>query len=146
MKLQYGTWVVVADGEKYLLLRNIVDEKFTDLHVIGKDEIDNPAAHVQSSDRAGRMQGTDPSGKSALQDTDWHRVEKEQFANELAGKLEIWAVRDRYTDLVIIADPHSLGALRTAYGDKMKSRLLAEINKDLTNMTVDEIEKTLNAL
>jgi len=100
-----------------------MDGKFTDLHVTGRDEIDNPAAHVQSSDRAGRMQDTGPGGKSALQDTDWHWVEKEQFANELAGKLVIWAARDCYTDLVIIADP----------------RLLSEINKDLTNMTVGEI-------
>mgnify|MGYP001037015984 CR=1 FL=1 len=145
MKLQHGTWVVVADGEKYLLLRNNVDEDFTDLRVIGKDELDNPAANKQSSDRAGRMRDNSSDGKSAMEETDWHRVEKERFAHEIAGKLESWAAAGRYDNLVVIADPRSLGELRKASGAEMKSRLLVEIDKNLTNATVAEIEKVLNA-
>lgn len=145
MKLSHGTWVVVANGEKYLILRNNMDEEFTDLRVIGKDEIDNPLAHEKSSDRAGRMHDDGPDARSALQETDWHRLEKEHFAQGLASRLDGWAEAGRYDGIVVIADPRSLGELRSAYGDKTKSRLLAEIGKDLTNMPVDVIEKALNA-
>jgi protein required for attachment to host cells len=146
VKLQHGTWVVVADGEKFLLLRNNMDTEFTDLRVIGKDEIDNPPAHAQSSDRAGRMRDNGPGGKSALQQTDWHEAEKERFAQKLAERLEAWAAEGRYSAIVVIADPRSLGDMRAAYGNKLKSRLVAEISKDLTNMPVDEIEIVLNAI
>lgn len=143
MKLSHGTWVVVADGEKYLVLRNILDEEHTDLRVIGMDEIDNPPAHELSSDRAGRMYDDGPGAKSAMQETDWHRVEKANFAHELAGKLEDWAQAGRYDGIVVVADPRSLGELRAAYGAQTKARLKGEIDKDLTNMPVEAIEKAL---
>ncbi len=145
MKLSSGTWVVVADGEKYLLLRNNLDEEFTDLRAIGKDEIDNPPAHELSSDRAGRMHDDGPGMKSAMLETDWHRIEKETFAHELAGKLEDWANAGRYDEIVVVADPRSLGELRSAYGAQTQARLKAEIDKDLTNMPIDAIEKAVAA-
>lgn len=145
MKLKTGTWVVVADGEKYLLLRNEMDSEFIDLRVIGREEIENPPAREQSSDRAGRMNDVGPGSKSALAETDWHRVEKQRFAKHLADQLEDWAGRGLFDGVVIIADAHSLGQLRDAYGAKTKALLLGEIAKDLTNMPVDKIEKAVTA-
>lgn len=145
MKLKHGTWVVVADGEKYLLLRNKLDSEFIDLRVIGGEEIENPPAHELSSDRSGRMNDAGPGAKSALAETDWHEVEKQRFAQHLAERLENSAAKGAYEEIVIIADAHTLGQLRSAYGDKTKARLVGEIAKDLTNMPVDKIEATVTA-
>ena len=143
MKLKHGVWVVVADGEKFLLLRNNMDSQDMDLRVIGEDEIANPPAREQSSDRSGRMNDDGPGAKSALAETDWHKVAKERFAEELADKLETAARKDRFSEIVIVADPHSLGQLRKALGDATRARVIAEFDKDLTNMPVHEIEKAL---
>ena len=145
MTLKHGPWVVVADGQKYLLLRNKLDTEFIDLRVIGVEEIENPPARELSSDRSGRMNDTFVGAKSALSETDWHKVEKQRHAQHLAEKLEDWAGKGLYEDIVIIADAHSLGQLRAAYGGKTKVRILGEIAKDLTNMPVDKIEEAVTA-
>ncbi|MBR9650513.1 host attachment protein [Thalassovita aquimarina] len=145
MKLEHGTWVVVADGQKYLLLRNNLDSKFIDLRVIGSEEIENPPAHEHSSDRSGRMHDAGPGGKSVWAETDWHQIEKERFARHLAEQLETFADKGLYEAVVIIADAHSLGQLRAAYGAKTKARLQGEIAKDLTNLSVDKIEAVVTA-
>ncbi|MDX1779882.1 MAG: host attachment family protein [Thalassovita sp.] len=148
MKLKHGTWVVVADGQKYLLLRNKLDTEFIDLRVIGMEEIENPPARELSSDSAGRRYGAGnagASGNSVWAETDWHKVEKQRFAQHLAEKLETWADKGLYEDIVIIADAHSLGQLRAAYGGKTKTRLAGEIAKDLTNMPVNKIEAAVTA-
>ena len=53
-------------------------------------------------------------------------------------------VRDRKLKaLVIVAPPRTLSDLRQAFHPDVKSRIMAEINKDLTKHTVAEIEKHL---
>lgn len=145
MQLNHMTWVVVADGGKYLLLHNAGDEKFLDLRVLRKVEIDTPPARGLSSDRPGRMPDGE-HGKSALEETDWHIVEKQRFSAELAARLLDWAAKQRFENLVVVADPRTLGELRNAYGSKLENSLVAEIGKDLTNLPIAEIESVLGEL
>jgi len=153
MKLKQGTWVVVADGEKYLLMRNKGDMEFLHLEVIDRETSPNEPARELSTDRPGRQQdssretggGVKAWGTSAMDDTDWHRVEEERFAIHLADKLAQLASAGRFEDLVVIADPRSLGAFRTACDDTLRSVIVAEIDKDLTNLPLDKIEESITA-
>ncbi|WP_372609572.1 host attachment protein [Aquicoccus sp.] len=153
MKLEYGTWVVVADGEKYLLLRNIGDQEFMHLEVLDHETSTNAPARELASDRAGRQQdakrkvsgGVASWGKSAMQETDWHRVAEERFAEAVAEKLLEWRSAGRFHHLLVIADPRSLGAMRNAYDDRLASAIVAEIDKDLTNLPLDRIEASIKA-
>ena len=143
VQLAHDTWVVVADGEKYVLLRNEGDAEHPNLCVVLKEEIENPPARALSSDRPGRMRDHGPA-KSALQQTDWHRLSEHRFAEDLAALLVNWASQGRFRRLVVVADPRTLGTLRAAYGDRLQSVLAAEIGKDLTNVPIGEIEGLLN--
>jgi protein required for attachment to host cells len=80
-----------------------------------------------------------------VQETDWHRLEKERFARDLADRLERWALAGRYEALVLVADPRTLGVLRPELHKAVQERLLAEVDKDLTGMPVGEIEAALAA-
>lgn len=144
MQLAKGTWVLVADGEKYLIYRNEGDEFQTDLGLVRVTELDNPPTREQGTDRPGRMPDPGPGGRSAMEPTDWHRIEKERGLADLAERLDGWARRGRFEALVVIADPRSLGVLRDELSPQVKERVVAEINKDLTNQTVDRIEAALN--
>ena len=144
MRLGHGTWVVIADGEKFLALHNEGKQLSADLRVIEKDQIDNPPDREQSSDRPGRMPNSSARGRSALEETDWHRVEKKRFAQDLAKKLHGWAAEGRYKRLVLIADPRTLGELKADNSNMVKERLVLEIGKDLTNAPVGDIEAVLN--
>jgi protein required for attachment to host cells len=154
MDLEHDTWVVIADGEKFLLLRNIGDREFLNLQVVEHEASENPPARDLASDRAGRRNdaarqktGGDVEawGKSAMEETDWQRVAETRFAAEVAAKLDGWAAAGRFRRLVVIADPRTLGALRDAYGAHVRSVLVAEIDKDLTNHPIDGIERSIRA-
>lgn len=151
MKLTTNTWVVIADGAKYLVLRQHGDEEFIDLRVQRARETDNLSTREWATDRPGRMYDSGRSGgkldssapKSAFQETDWHVVEEQRFAQHVAEKLCDWAAKGQFDKLVVIADPRTLGVLRKAYADRLNDRILAEIAKDFTNMPIADIEAAL---
>lgn len=153
MKLETGTWVVIADGEKYLLLENIGDREFLHLKMVEHKTSENPAARELSTDRAGRQHDSARDlggevaawGKSGMQETDWHRVAEDRFAEDLSARLERLAQAGRFSRLVVVADPRTLGTLRNAYGDRLAGVILAEIDKDLTNLPLDRIEASVGS-
>ena len=143
MQLEHDTWVAVADGEKALLLRNQGDAEYPYLRVISKDETENPPSRELGTDRPGRMPDNGDHGRSGMDETDWHRAAEREFAREFAAKLVDWANEGRFRHLVVCADPRTLGALRDGYGDRLKSVLVAELDKDLTNLPVTEMQDAL---
>jgi protein required for attachment to host cells len=145
MRIGNGTWVLVADGEKYLLLSNHGDAELLDLRILRHGEADNPPTHVQGTDRPGRLDDAGGPGRSAVEDTDWHRLEKERFAKDLAERLRRWALGNQFRHLVIVADPRTLGVLRPELHKAVTERLDGEVDKDLTRMPVPEIEAVLKS-
>jgi protein required for attachment to host cells len=152
LKIQHDTWLVIADGEKFLMLRNVGDAKYVNLEVIEKETSPNEPTREIATDRPGRRydagrsdgSGVAPFGKSGMEPTDWHEIEEERFAKELAEKLHDWAVQGRFERLIIVADPDTLGTLRQAYSDQLKAKIEAEIDKDLTNLPMEDIEKSIS--
>ena len=84
IKLDHGPWVVVADGEKALFLRNEGDNQYPNLSVFREMQEENPPTREQGSDRPGRFSDGPSPHRSAVADTDWHRFAKERFADEVA--------------------------------------------------------------
>ncbi len=139
-ELTHATWVLVADGEKALLLENVGDEAHPHLQVRRKEIQDNPAAGKQGTDAPGRFNDGPNAHRSAVDDTDWHQLNKHRFADELAELLYGMAHRDRFDRLIVTAAPKVLGALRQKWHKEVAHRIVLEIDKDLTAHPVDEIE------
>ncbi len=139
--LQHGTWVLVADGEKALFLENITDEDDPYLKVRREESQENPPTREQGTQKPGRFNDGPQVQRSAVQDTDWHRLAKERFADELAEMLHDMVQDDRFTKLVIVAPPRILGELRDKMPMEVSQRVVAEIDKTLTNHPLEEIEK-----
>ncbi|MEX0346375.1 MAG: host attachment protein [Rhizobiaceae bacterium] len=140
MKLKQNCWVATMDGEKALFLRNIGDDVHINLQVVRDIEHRNPSNREQSSDRPGRLNDGVTHHKSAVQETDWHRLEKDRFANEIANRLHILAQKGQFSELVLIAPPRTLGAVRKAIPGSFGAEIIAEFDKDLTSHTVADIE------
>jgi protein required for attachment to host cells len=139
-ELPQGTWVLVADGEKALFLENLTDDADPNLRVWREEHQDNPPDREQGTDRPGRFHDGGPGQKSAFAETDWHRLGKERFAQELADRLYLFAHRGAFERLVIVAPPRVLGDLRGKLHKAVADRVVAEIPKTLTNHPVAEIE------
>lgn len=144
--LAQGAWVVVADGEKALVLVNRGTKHSIDLEVVRKEEQDNPPAQDWATDRPGRMSdGAGGPHKSALEPTDWHQMEKDRFATDLADLLHTAARKSRFETLVIIASQSTLGVLRKALHQSVSEKVILELPKSLTNQQVKTIEEQVIA-
>ena len=140
IKLKNNGWLVIADGEKALFLRNDGDELYPNLTVFRELEHANPPDREQAADRPGRL-SDGGSHRSAVQETDWHRIEKERFAKDVAARLYKQAHKGGFSEIVLVAAPHVLGDLRKEMHKEVQDKVIGEIAKDLTKHPVHEIEK-----
>jgi len=142
--LTQGTWVLVADGEKALFLRNDLDAENPDLNVVRIEQQENPSDREQSANRPGRVADNGPGQKSAPDDTDWHQLAKDRFADDLADILYKQAHKGAFDRIVLVAPPATLGELRSKLHKEVQDKLVAEIDKTLTNHPIDKIERLLH--
>lgn len=140
-QIDNGTWVLVADSEKALFLRNITDGENPNLEVIRKEEHENPSDLEQSANRPGRMADVGHGQRSALDDTDWHELAKERFASELADMLYERAHKGAFDKIVLCLPPQAIGRLRDELHKEVQDKVVGEVTKLLTNHTVRDIEK-----
>ena len=143
LQIPHDAWILVGDGEKALFLRNDGDESFPNLVTMDVIQHANPATRDQGSDRPGRFSNGPSVQRSAVENTDWHRIEKDRFASEMTGHLRKAALDNAFSHLIVVAPPHVLGELRHAMDKHVQARVLVEIDKDLTNHPVHEIERVL---
>ncbi|WP_157016276.1 baeRF12 domain-containing protein [Mesorhizobium xinjiangense] len=145
LKLEHNLWVVVADGEKALFLRNAGTALNPQLEVVRQVSQENPPTHEQGTDRPGRLNDAAFAHRSAVADTDWHRIAKERFADEIADRLYKLAQNGSFDHFVLVAQPHVLGAIRKKMHKSVLCRIKTEVPKTLTNHTLAEIERNLLA-
>tara|TARA_R110000765_G_scaffold17246_1_gene47430 strand:+ start:1492 stop:1950 length:459 start_codon:yes stop_codon:yes gene_type:complete len=144
-KIDNGTWVLIADGEKALFMVNETDDEDPFLQVFREEEQENPPNREQAANRRGRFNDGPSVHRSAVADTDWHQLSKDRFAHELAEILYKQAHKGRFDKIVIVAPPATLGELRDAFHQEVSSKVVAEIPKTLTNHPVNEIEDIIKS-
>jgi protein required for attachment to host cells len=144
MQIANGTWVMVADGARFLLFRNTGEAQKPVLLTLLHEDIANPPSREQGSDTPGRSFSSNDNRRSSYAETDWHRQTKERFAAHTADILNTTVAQDT-GEIVVIAPPQTLGGLRKHYGAGVMHRLRAEIPKDLAGHTTDDIVNTILA-
>jgi len=142
-RIPHNAYVFIGDGRKALVLRNDGDAKYLSLKIERVFVDQNPPTHDQGSDRPGRAFSSVGNLRSSMEQTDWHAMEEHKFAHQVAAALEK-IVRERKAEaLIVAAPPRALADLRKAFHPDVKKKIVAEIDKDLTNHPVSEIEKHL---
>lgn len=144
-ELANGTWVLVADGEKALFLENVTDGQDPYLQVRRLEGQDNPPDRDQTSDRPGRRSDGGAGQRSAMEEADWHVLAKDRFADELGDILYRMVHRGAFDKLIVVAPPRTLGALRGRLHKEVQARVVAEIDKDMTNHPVRDIERLVKS-
>jgi protein required for attachment to host cells len=144
-KLENGTWVLIADGEKALFMVNETDAEDPFLQVFREEEQDSPPNRDQAANRRGRFNDGPSVHRSAVDDTDWHQLSKDRFAHELSEILYKQVHKGKFDKIVIVAPPKTLGELRDEMHQEVAAKVVGEIPKTLTNHPMDEIEKIVKA-
>ncbi len=138
-------WVVVCDGSKALMLQNEGDAELINLKVVEAMDEKHAATHEMGTDKPGRVQESAVTGRSAVEQTDWHERAEDEFLGKVAAKLDGMIDSHEIKHLVLVAPPRALGRIRNHLSDKVSKVIDTELDKDLTNLPVDQIEKHLTS-
>jgi len=141
--IRHGEWVVVCDGAKALLLENVGDAKFPNLKTIKVFEQKDLPTREIGTDAPGRSISSVGSGRSAVQQTDWHDQSEREFLARLANHLNDAVAKGKAKSLIVVAPPRALGMIRPVYSQALKTAIRAEVDRDFVKMPVHEMEKHL---
>lgn len=140
MRVPHDVHVLVADGAKMLFFRNAGEADRPVLKLVTADEQADSRDGDLKTDAAGQK----PGGSSAGE-TDYHQQAEDRFAVDAAAMLNRDALAHKFSKLIVIASPKTLGALRQHFHKETQARIVAEIPKDLVGHPVDKIEAALVA-
>jgi protein required for attachment to host cells len=143
--IPHDAYVFIGDGRKALLLRNAGDAQSPNLKTELVFENDNPPTREQGTDKPGRSFASVGNRRSAMDQADWHELEEQRFAKQIADTLQVLVREKNIAALVIAAPPKILAGLRKSMHQEVEKVIIAEVDKDLTNQPVDAIEKVLTA-
>lgn len=144
MIIHHNALILVADGQKYLLLRNEGDLNTSVLKVEAVDSRHSQPTHVLGTDRPGRSFASSGSTQGTMHQTDFHQIEKDQFASTIAAILAERAHAGDFEKLIVVAPARTLAELRKHYDKAVSEKLVAEVDKDLTGHPIDEIGEILS--
>ena len=145
IKIEQDEWVIVCDGAKALFLQNAGDSKFPNLQTREVMEQEVPPPSELGTDKPGRSHSSVGPGRSAVQQTDFHTLQEEEFLRSIMAKLDAAAQAGHMKSIIIVAPPRAIGVLRQHYTHALKQAVREEIQKDYVKMPVYEIEKHLAA-
>lgn len=141
------TWVLIADGAQARVLENTGPGKGLKL-VEGLDFAIEPLqAQDIVSDRPGSKSGGGSQSRGGMEPrTDPVAHRETEFVKSLAAMLNRKQQSGAFDRLVIAAAPIALGDIRKAISPAVQKVVIAELNKDLTNLPTDKLDAHLDGI
>ena len=132
MRLPTNAHVAIVDGENFIVMRNSGQPLEPKLGAAEKPDLSasNFSAGVKHQDAGGQQHGR----------TDLNELAHGAAASEW---LNAKAVAGEIDDVLVIADPKTLGEMRRHYHSELEKRLVGEVDKALTHEPLDKIGKVL---
>lgn len=134
MKVPPNALVALANGERFVLMRNVGQAFEPKLQKIGELDLEltNFSAGTRHQDPAGQRNGS----------TD---LDELAHGAAIAGWLNDKALSGKLDQVVVAADPKTLGQIRQHVHKELESRIVGEVAKDLINSPLPDIERVLAA-
>lgn len=134
MKIPHMAHVALVDGDRFIVMRNTGPIFEPRLETVAEPDLDptNFSAGVRHQDRV-------PAGfRTATTDLDElaHAAAAAEWLNArvLAGEIE---------QLVVVADPRTLGEMRRHYHKQLETRIAGELVKDVTASAPEAIARII---
>lgn len=138
------TWVLIADGAQARILEHAGPGKGL-RQVEGLDwSIEPLQAQDINSDKPGRSHTS--VGRSGVESKDPVAHRETEFVKSVADMLDRKVQHGDFDRLVIVAAPIALGDFRKAISPAVKKTVVAELNKDLTNLPTSQLDQHLDGI
>ena len=132
MQIPHNAHVALANGERFLVMRNVgqpLAPRFEQVQSLDL-ELTNFSAGVRHQDPAGQRNGSTDVDELA------HGAAVAEWLNDKALKGDLEQV-------VVAADPKTLGQIRRHCHRQVENRIVGELAKDLINSPIETIERAL---
>ena len=143
MALPNQALVLVADGRKMLFLRNHGDQNQLDLRTESHDKREDRKDSDIKTDAPGLSGQSVGMGRPAMDETDFHQQEEDNWVKDAADELKKRVLRNDFDALAIVAPPRALGVLRKELHKEVEKRIVLTINKEMTDRPIPDIEELL---
>jgi protein required for attachment to host cells len=139
------TWIVAADGSRARVFERL--GRGGELALIF--ERDDPNARKRTreiaSDRSGRYTGSPGANRHAVgSETTPHDHFEEAFVRGIGREIDRAAAAGIFDRVVLIAPPRALGHLRAELSPTTIRRVAAELDKELTSLSAQELASYLD--
>lgn len=138
------TWILIADGTRARVFEH--HRSLRSFELVFED--DRPelrdSAGMRDSDRPGRIHESVGQVRHAMQPhTTPDERNREEFSRDLIERMRLGANEHRFSQLLLVAPPAMLGALRSHLDEGLRERVIAELDKDLTRIPAHELPEHL---
>ena len=138
------TWILVADRSRARIL--VAEAESAPLQEL--EDFAHPEGHLREhevvTDQQGQFAETGVAGsQTGDPEVDFKHQTAERFAHEIVQRLEKARLEGRFEKLVVIAAPLFLGVLRGQFPSPLRQLVSLELDKDYTQLGVDEIRSHL---
>jgi protein required for attachment to host cells len=141
------TWYVITDGGRARIVQKRDAQDAFDTHREFVSADIHRHTHELGMERPGRTHESAGSAHHALQPReDLHRAEKRNFVYEVARALNEATARDEFDRLILVAPAHALAELNHALDAPTQRKIVAQLQKDLTNVPNADLAKHLSDL
>lgn len=110
-------------------------------------KLENPRGRLKdgdiNADKPGYFAGANGHGSNRVRKHSPVERVAQDFVLEVIELLEACRLKSEFEELIVVADPHMLGQLRSSYSKDLKRTVRREITRDLANSTVDDIQSRL---
>ena len=132
MKLPHKAHVAVVDGNRFMLLQNTGGPFEPSLKMVDEPDLSpsNFSAGVRHQDDAGQRTGA----------TD---LDELAHGAAVAEWLNAKAIAGEIDNVLVIADPKTLGEMRRHYHSELEKRLVGEIDKTMSGEPTERIEQVI---
>jgi protein required for attachment to host cells len=141
------TWYVITDGGRARIVQKRDAQDAFDTHREFVSADIHRHTHELGVERPGRGHESANPAHHALQPReDLHRADKRNFVYEVARALNEATARDEFDRLILVAPAHALGELNHALDAPTQRKIVAQLQKDLTNVPNADLAKHLSDL
>lgn len=139
-------WILLADGGNARIIERIAP--FGKLKEVLNLTHTHEATHEHGDDRPGRnFESSSPIRHAYEPSSDWHELQKEDFAKEIAALLKNAYHTKKFEELSIFSSPHMLGLLRHHLSkNALSSKIIKEYPKDILSLPTSALQDYIDNL
>jgi len=139
-----GCLLVMDGGRARVFAMRRAPRTFQNLFAVESARRHTPARELMSDAAPRSRHGVgNPASHTKVPRIDPRELEERQFVDQVVRELAAIQSREGFEELVLVADPRTLGRLRNQLGKPLSERVTAEFNWDLAGLKDADIETRL---